>query len=136
MKQKQNIIIFCQGDKKELEEIIGEEYEYIHIKERRLLNRTKENMKSRFDHSRVERKKLATYLECCGTIGREAEWNLFSLAQEVKADAIIHYTGPFPNLLDLCDEVAEGGEETSDYGKEIRGIYIVRGTPVRRKKRN
>lgn len=114
VKKEGKEIVFCQGDKKELEQITGKEYEHINPLRKGCF---KDVMALK--HSPLYKVMRRTYLEGIGRDGDEANCNLYSYAREVKADAVIHYS---------ISKVCEG---TND-GQVLS--YAALGTPVKKKK--
>jgi hypothetical protein len=84
MKQKEgSFVIFCQGDKKELEEITCEEYEYI------LPEQLSGETRMRGLRTFLE---LDVYDIGIGDSTLELNLAMHGLASEMNADAVIHYT--------------------------------------------
>jgi hypothetical protein len=79
-------ITICQGNKKELEEITGREYEYFPLEEVQAFNKESGGL-------------ARTYIETeRGVWGNEKEFlieRMYSVAQQIEADAIIHYSSDY-----------------------------------------
>lgn len=102
-------VVFCQGGKKELEEITGEEYEYI----------KPEEISAAFPEAKptdYSKNTLRTFIETYVRYSdfRKIKRELYKKALEIDADALIHYTEQFAR------------EEGSLYA-------FAKGTPVRKK---
>ncbi len=82
---KRKDIIFCQGDKKELEEITGKEYEYLPPKE---VIRWKEGSIFQTFLQTPELKSESKR----GMDARNIEEQMYDSAKKAGADAIIHYS--------------------------------------------
>lgn len=107
-----NTIIFCQGDKNELECITGKKYEYLSLNE--IDDAIFEKIKPR-DYSRYAPQTfIEVYSKRCGY--RYIKEKVYLLLRKLDADAIIHYT----DRMTLHDNVT--------------WIGFARGTPVRKKK--
>ncbi|MCK5708056.1 MAG: hypothetical protein KAI43_10420 [Candidatus Aureabacteria bacterium] len=87
MKKTIKKITFCQGDKKELEEITGEEYDYLDyqdVKTIRSVNKDIPKMHSTFIETELD-------LGIANNLYR-IKFRMYEYAMELDADAIIHYT--------------------------------------------
>jgi len=104
-------VIFCQGDKKELEEITGEEYEYINPEEIKLIF-PKERPS---DYSRnIYSTFIGVYVR--DAFSRTVQREMYKIACKINANALIHYKEQFAR------------EDGTLYG-------IAKGTPLRKKLR-
>lgn len=116
MEEKKDII-FCQGDKKELEEITGEVYEYLEIEE----------IKSAFPEYKptdYSRNTFLTFIEVFhrGLSSRILKREIYKEALKLNADALIHYTESI------------FGKDAGNCGDYIIKYSSARGTPVRKKR--
>ncbi len=110
MANKLKKIIFCQGDKKELEEITGEEYEY--LKPEEITAAVPKFSKNHIPLTYIE----ATF---CGRDIQAVKSELYNAARKLNADAVIHYNDGITKI---------GG------GQSIMENYsYAKGTPLRRK---
>lgn len=88
-------MVFCQGDKRELEEITGREYEYIPLSEMERSIYFMEHIREPYmDGFRNLENKHRTFIIGFGENHGEAVKDLHDKVEELKADAIIHYSGP------------------------------------------
>lgn len=118
-KHRDKEMIFCQGDKRELEEITGQEYEYIPLSEMERNISFREIMREPYKDGfrNLENKSIIrTFISGWGENREETTKSLYFKAEELKADAIIHYSGP-------RKVEAEGIER-----------YEIIGAPVRKRK--
>ena len=103
-------LIFCQGDKKELEEITSEKFEYINCNEIKPLV-----PHLNYKHTDYSRNTFLSFIELYnGDSGpRTMKRELYKIALKLNADAFIHYT--------------------ESYFKESSQLYCVaKGTPLRK----
>jgi len=109
MVEKFKEVIFCQGDKRELEVIAEEEYEYIKPEEIKNIFPDKKQT----DYSR-NISSTFIYIYVRDAFQRTLKREMYKKALELNADAIIHYTEQFAR---------------------DKGIYgFAEGTPLRKKK--
>ena len=105
-------VIICQGDKKELEEITCQEYEYIKPEEIKLIFLEKKPT----DYSRNIFSSFI-YIYVREAFQRTLKREMYKKALKLNADAIIHYSEQFAR------------EEGGFYG-------FAEGTPLRKKRYN
>lgn len=131
-------ILFCQGDKKELEAITGEKYEYVNPR-----NLDRKN-KFRFLTTVIENEEcyvaqtpygnpdftgemdeteeiLRTFMVGKGESAKSAIGNLYVQAHNLKTDGLIHVSSPTRIVKEYSDK-----QEVS---------WIVYGTPLRKKRK-
>ncbi len=125
-KERKNIarkkIIFCLGDKNELEEITGEKYEYLRdgLFDEKLVygRKIKEHVIGSTPKGTATKNNLyEAFIEVTAETEDNVQAEFFDLTKWHKCDAIIHYT-----VRSRVDDDKKG----------TKILYVARGTPVRK----